>query len=418
MGIPKEKLWYGFLLLAAVIWCLTEAAGEGDFLIFMSASGDLSRGLDVYKIKYLDGYHYYYSVLFAMVLRPFYVLPWFWVKFAWLALNLFLYIRMFMLLASSSILKQLRTKTMRLFLWLVFLFSFRFLRDNIHTFQVTILILACCIYGLVYVRRGKPVTGAALLALGINIKLLPLVFLPWLLYRGHFRAFVFTVLFYLLSLFLPSLFIGHGYNSQLLAAWWQLVNPTNQQHILDTAERSFHSLSTLLSTLLVAEVPDSYALPLKRHIADLPLQTLSHILLSIRAALVLLTMYFLKWPPFRRDKGNEAICMEISYILLLIPLIFPHQQHYAFLFAVPAFAIILFYLLRDWSVLAKTTSRSVSVLLALIYLSANLKILLGEFNHYYEHYKILTYGALLLIPLLIWSSKRAKITLVINQDTL
>jgi hypothetical protein len=38
----------------------------------------------------------------------------------------------------------------------------------------------------------------------------------------------------------------------------------------------------------------------------------------------------------------------------------------------------------------------------MIYLCANLKILLGEFNRYYEHYKILTYGALLLIPLLIW----------------
>jgi hypothetical protein len=37
-----------------------------------------------------------------------------------------------------------------------------------------------------------------------------------------------------------------------------------------------------------------------------------------------------------------------------------------------------------------------------IFLCGNLKILLGEFNRYYEHFKILTYGALLLIPLLAW----------------
>lgn len=408
MAVLKEKVWYGFLVLAALVWCLIEAAGEGDLLIFMSAAGDLSRGLDIYKIKYLDGYHYYYSVLFAMVLRPFHVLPWFWVKFGWLALNLFVYIHMFLLLASSPFVKQLPDKTGRSFLWLVFLFSFRFLRDNIHTFQITILILACCVYGLAYVRRGKPLTGAALIALGINIKLLPLVFLPWLLYRGYFRAFGFTVLFYAISLFLPSLFIGYAYNRQLLDAWWHIVNPTNQQHVLDTAERSFHSLSTLLSTLLVADVPDPYALPLRRHIVDLPLSTVSCILLSIRALLVSLTLYFLKWPPFKASKDNAAACLEISYILLLIPLIFPHQQHYAFLFAVPALAVILFYLLRDWSLIHKTTRRMVIGLLVLIYLSANLKILLGEFNNYYEHYKLLSYGALLLIPLLFWCSGRAR----------
>ena len=35
-----------------------------------------------------------------------------------------------------------------------------------------------------------------------------------------------------------------------------------------------------------------------------------------------------------------------------------------------------------------------------IYFLCNLKILLGEFNEYYEHYKILSYGALMLIVLL------------------
>jgi hypothetical protein len=37
-----------------------------------------------------------------------------------------------------------------------------------------------------------------------------------------------------------------------------------------------------------------------------------------------------------------------------------------------------------------------------VYLTGNLKLILGEFNRYYEHYKILSYGALLLIPLLAW----------------
>jgi len=56
------------------------------------------------------------------------------------------------------------------------------------------------------------------------------------------------------------------------------------------------------------------------------------------------------------------------------------------------------------------TKISVYALLILIYLSANLKLLLGVFNEYYEHFKVLTYGALLVIPLLIWVKRKTDLT--------
>jgi len=69
---------------------------------------------------------------------------------------------------------------------------------------------------------------------------------------------------------------------------------------------------------------------------------------------------------------------------------------------VPAFALVLFYLLYNFKTINVIKQQLLMALLCLIYLTANLKILLGEFNGYYEHFKILTYAALLLIPLLIW----------------
>lgn len=38
--------------------------------------------------------------------------------------------------------------------------------------------------------------------------------------------------------------------------------------------------------------------------------------------------------------------------------------------------------------------------MATIYLLVNLNLLIGEYKPYYEHFKILTFGALLLIPVL------------------
>jgi hypothetical protein len=410
MPLFKNKIWMLLLAFVACVFCFIEASGKGDFYIFLSATGDLIKNENFYENKYVDGYHYFYSVLFALLLKPFYYLPFFWVKFCWLLLNTAIYIQLFYMLGKSKLVLLLTEKHRSIFILLVFVFSLRLFLDNMHSSQITLLILWCCIYGLYLIDNNKPISGAAILALGINIKLLPIVFLPYLIYRGYFKAFGLTVLFCILYLFAPSVFIGHDYNMSLLKTWLALINPSNQNHVLDVEERSFHGLSTLLSTLFVKDVPDVYALPLKRNIADVAIPALSKILLITRLLLVAFTLYFLKWKPFIKPRSAWHQYVEISYLLLLIPLIFPHQQHYAFLFAVPAFAITFFYLFNQWHTISKNKRITVSALLLLIYLSVNLKLLLGTFNAYYDHYKILTYGALLLIPLLVWVLRKTSST--------
>lgn len=390
MAVFKNKIWLLVLFAITLVICFIEADGKGDFYIFLSATGDLINGQNFYENKYVDSYHYFYSVLFALILKPLYYLPFFWIKFCWLVFNTILYFQLFQLLAKNPLLQTLTEKQKSVFLLLVFIFSLRFFLGNIHNSQITILILWTCVYGLYLIINNKPISGAAILALGINIKLLPIVFLPYLIYRGYFKALAFTVLFYFVYLFSPSLFIGHSYNLSLIKTWLSLIDPSNQTHVLDVEERSFHGLSTLLSTLLVKDVPDVYALPYKRNFADVAIPTLSQVLLAVRLILVSFTLYFLKWKPFIPAKTNWQQCIEISYLLLLIPLIFPHQQHYAFLFAVPAFTISLLFFISNYYTLSKRTKVYFYTFLSVIYLLANLKLLLGTFNDYYDHYKILT----------------------------
>jgi hypothetical protein len=411
----KHKIWTWLVVIIAIGYCVAEAFGEGDLYIFLAAAGDLGAHKNIFQTKYInEDYHYYYSVLFAILLKPFYSLSFYWVKLGWLLLNMFLYLHLFYLLLRSKWIGLLPEKQKLIFSGAVFLFSFRFLHENIHASQITILIFWCCVYGLYRIANGKEISGAAILALGINIKLLPIVFLPYLLYRAFYKAFGFTVLFYVLSLFLPSIIIGHDYNMLLLKTWLGLINPTNTRHVLDVDERSFHGLSTLLSTLLVEKVPDYYAMNLKRNVADISLAALAKILMTVRLILVAFTLYFLRSGPIKKARSSWNLLTEIAYILLIIPLIFPHQQHYAFLFSVPAFSIVLYTLVINYTALKKGKIIFLSALLTLIYLTVNLKILLGTFNNYYEHYKILTYGALLLIPILAWASRK---TIVLDLDS-
>lgn len=407
------------LLVLAIIYCFIEAGGEGDLYIYLCAAGKLSEGADIYTVKYInEQYQYYYSVLFAWVLQPFYSLPYYLVKLVWLLLNLGLYIHLLFLLAKAEVVKSLSPKKKNWFLFLSVLFAARFFHENIHASQISIIIFWTAVYGLKSVLDGNNLKGAFLLALGINLKLLPILFIPYLIYRGFWKAVLFLALALLVLYLLPSLLVGHAYNQQLLESWWEHINPAQDRHVLDVDERSFHGLSTLLATLLMKEVPDLYAMQIPRNIMNLSIQQLALVLLVLRLSLLSFGLFFVRSWPFRAAKNNLQYAAEISYLLLLIPLLFPHQQHYAFLFVCPAYCYILFVVISDWELLTVGKRNFLVTLLSIIYLICNLKLILGEFNQYYEHFKILTYAALLLIPLLAWASRFQRAQTKITESSI
>src|SRR5688500_2760412 len=102
--------WHLLIALAGFIYCMVEARGEGDLLIFLSAAGDLEHHTDIYSKAYFDGYHYYYCVLFAWLLQPFYELPYYGVKFVWLAVNLFMYCHLFYLMTRLRAVRSLEPR--------------------------------------------------------------------------------------------------------------------------------------------------------------------------------------------------------------------------------------------------------------------------------------------------------------------
>ncbi len=409
MSIPTYIKW--LLAIAGVVWCGFEATDKGDFFIYCYAASDLHDGIDIYTKTYINGYHYYYSLAFALLLKPFLGLPFFGVKWVWLLINLSAYLHLFYLVLQSQWIKAFSEQRQKWFALLLFLLTFRVMHDNIHTSQITLILLWLTVYGMVSIENGRDLKGGLLLAIGVNIKLMPLVMVPYLLYRGYFKAVgVFVV--GLLALFvLPGAVIGWDYNFFLLEQWWLLINPAGTRHVLDTDERSFHSLTTLLSTLFVENVPDSYAMPLKRNIADVSLSTLSTIILVARLVLISFSLYFLRWTPFKKRNGS-VVFFEISYLLMVVPLIFPHQQSYGFVFTAPAMACVLWVVMKQGVHLKDV--RWVQICLVLVFLLYSLKIILGEFNNYYDHFKILTYGALVLIPLLVWAYR----TEVMHQRTI
>ena len=83
-----SKKWpYYFSGLVILIIILYEAKGIQDFDIYFAASRDLLLGKNIYRIQYHEWYHYYYDILFTLILAPFTYLPLYIVKVFWLILN-------------------------------------------------------------------------------------------------------------------------------------------------------------------------------------------------------------------------------------------------------------------------------------------------------------------------------------------
>ena len=89
-----------------------------------------------------------------------------------------------------------------------------------------------------------------------------------------------------------------------------ILNPDNTEHILDVSERSFHSLSFLLSILLVENAGNNYSLKIKRTILNVDLETLKYILNITRLFFILLSLYFFKSLPFKVEKININYFMK------------------------------------------------------------------------------------------------------------
>lgn len=398
------KVFASLLLLA---FLLVEASTPVDFEIFLNASSDLLAHKDIYKVKYNLWYHYYYDVSFALLLSPFLLLPIYVANFIWLLLNVFFTYRIWKLIKGYIPFEKARSinRFETIFNWVVVLSIFSLWHRNMHLSQMTILLLYICLEAIELIKLKKVWQGSLLLAFGISVKIMPVVLLPYLFFRGQFKAFALVLVLLASILMLPSLIVGVDYNTELLKSRWELINPTNKEHVIDLTEESFHSLSSFLPALLIEDAGAKKTVDLKRNVANVSYETMSLILNIIRGVLIVLFLFVLRPGFFKSFGDNLQVLFELSYLMLVTPLIFPHQQHYAFFMVLPAIAyLVYFYLMLMKNNLIIGSKRfAVLVLFGLIFILLNSHFLVGAYRDYYDYFKTLTYGIILLIPLLLMS---------------
>jgi hypothetical protein len=99
----------------------------------------------------------------------------------------------------------------------------RFVSGNFSHLQVNVVIFALSLAGLYVQRRAHEVAGSLLLGGAAALKVMPLVFIPYLAYRGRWRAATWTTAFTVLFSLSPILVFGWRRFWDYVAAWRAVI---------------------------------------------------------------------------------------------------------------------------------------------------------------------------------------------------
>lgn len=403
MAITCVRVLAAILVIA---YCFIQAYAGGDFQIYMGAAELLREGKNCYNVWiYLgvDDYcGYSYSPLFAIFLIPFTFFPYPTAQVLWLFANLFFLYRLFKIIRWYLPLSSLTTKQYRLWVILSVILTSRFVLNNFEMVQMTIFLLYCCLEATYQLKNNKYILSGILISVGIIVKIMPIIMIPYFLYRKQIKPVIIAVVCLIVFLFLPVIIYGWEFNKLLLTDWWNIINFNNPELVYDNGE-GIHSLSGFITTYFTDA--GKRDILYRSTIIVLQKDIFPIVLNGGRLFFICMTLYFLKFPPFIKSRTKLHTLWELSYIFCITPLIFPHQQKYAFFFIAPAILYVIYFLIFSYNriVFSRNTNTLMWLLIVLYFILAILTtdgIIGRHLSYISQHYKTITVGTFLMIIVL------------------
>jgi hypothetical protein len=329
-----------YLFLAYAFWMLSlknrDTGGFDDFNVFYHAGKRLLNGENIYGEPHHYNLKYFYSVLFAAWMSSMQGIGIVAAKWVWFIVNFILLFR------TLFVLKGLipeGTKGRLLIFFVLMLIMSKIILINYVSNQITIVILWTVLEAYVQLKNGRTFLAAAIICLGINIKILPVVVVPYLIVVSteRWRFLLAGVGFLLLYTFLPALLFGWDYNWILLGEWAKTLNPVSDIHVMQTYEYGILDISSLITKFLSDE--PVYLEP-KLNIASWSKAQLFLLTNAVRV-LCLSGAVYLAIKVRKPIAGLSHHVIVLAAFMALAPLCFPHQREYSYLFYSPLWLVIM-----------------------------------------------------------------------------
>lgn len=360
----SKKINYLIGVFALLIfWPAFHSITSGnDFDIFIRAAYHLNEGKELYTQPFVHGLYYYYSPIFTWFLQPFTPLKEYIisdqgqfkgityalasVKIFWSVLGMFLTWRIIRIIASIFTFQS--TKKEFLFWLISMILCYRWFFMNLWYGQLTIFIL----WGILESHFGTFFKGIFKwfpIALGINIKILPLVFLGKWTLEKNMKAIFQVVMWFGILVLIPFLFYPSEYILDQTLKWFSAINPLKKNHVITVGEGGFIDIGAM-----VVKFFTKYKIPTEPMacVAELSHNAIFWITQVFRVLIIVITAW--QWYNWNLKKNifeinsqsNETHreFVKVSIFTLIIPLIFPHQRDYSLTLLLPS----LVYMIYQW----------------------------------------------------------------------
>jgi hypothetical protein len=283
-----------------------------DFQVYWTAA---SRALAAEPLYRADDGHYQFKYLpaFAVLAEPAALVPLPAAKAAWFAISAVL---MIALLGLSVLAMPELRRPAPLLAVLTFVAMAKFYAHELVLGQVNLLFGALVVLAIVWLRRGRDAGAGLVLALAVVVKPYAAIFAPWLATRRNKTGLLAMIAALLVLLALPAARYGWHGNVELLRGWWQTVTSTSAPNLTNPDNVS---LGAMFAKWMG---PAS------------PARTLAAVLGALLLALTGVVIA-------GRGKLPASETLEISMLLMLIPLLSPQGWDYVFLIATPAVMLLI-----------------------------------------------------------------------------
>jgi len=250
-----------------------------------------------------------------------------------------------------------------------------FVYDQFHIGQPNLMLLALMLAGLFLLGRGREFWAGVPFALAAAIKIFPLMIVPYLVWRRHWRALASMVAFLVLFLVVvPGAVRGYQRNLSELGQWTQgmLLSGSDRQFSLRSytygwKNQSIYAVEHRFLRHIDAEADaDAPTAPIYLDIVDLSRRTVDLVFVATSIAIGLAFVVAMP-PPGRRNARSNAA--EWGLLLLLMVVASPVARIYYFVWLLTPYTLLVRWAARETDrrlKLAMAGAIAVSLLLFLV----------------------------------------------------
>lgn len=400
MSLRLYRLMNTFLIITGIILIfelIRDSFKEGDFIGYVNAGNAIFKGTNIYA-DYLNTWPPFFSIFSTILAYGDSISP-YGIRFLWLSgtiVTLFYICKIIIQLSTNlelNLLNKNKLKIQEPLVVLPVLIMLRFIMDNMANVQINVYLLLCSVLTIKYYLDNKFKWAGLFLGLIISLKVYPVIFLLFFIYKREYETVAWTFAFILFFNVIPFLFFGTEIALEQYNFWFEKVDK-----VLVFPTHKNQSLYGFLTRLLSTEPTESISI----NIAELSAQTVKKINYVIISVIAIVPAILFRFKI--KDKKAMKPILEFAFIFAAIPVISPLAWKAYFIFLwLPYFVIYLILFRLAYNI----SSKKIKTLKVIFYISILLTVFSTEafsgknFSDILETLGAITLGTILVLTLLV-----------------